>query len=596
MCTACESSFGRRRFIRRALVGGGLVAVAGSVGELFGAPGAAASPAAPPPPPSPLSPPFEIAAMGEDGVIGTTDPSAMTQAVGGSPFSASDGLIQVTNAISVAAPPIVRRSQWGADESLRSNQRSFAPIRKFVIHHTASANHPSNPASVIREMYGYHIQRGYADLGYNFVIDQNGVIYEGRYSRPYGSGEQVTGEDTNGWGIVGGHAAAMNGATCGIVLMGDFTASDPTDAAVASLVWLLSWKAARHRIDAINSDPYITRFGARVTTPNIAGHRQIGDTSCPGRLANLLPAIRQQVSANAGAWPAITIDITKVTRYEFGAQPTAPAPTAVAVSAGAGAGSGASPAAAASAAPLLPVPMAIGTTGEAVKVVQRALRQTGIRVGVDGAFGNQTRNALVSFQTAKGLTRSGQADLATVSALGLVDTTKSNILVVPLRAGAKGDAVRRVQGALVNQSLRVAVDGDFGLQTRFAVYQFQKKKALRASGDVDLATAGALGIVAATAPGTATTTASALTSSGSGSRRARVRRVPAHRRSRCPCGSACAATTSVPCSGRCAVPGTRSRSTVTSARSPAPSSPASRRPRACPPPATCTAGQPRRSA
>ena len=516
MCTACEPSFGRRRFIRRALVGGGLVAVVGSVGELFDAPSAAASPV----PSSSLPPPFEDAAMGEDGVIGTTDASATAQAADGSPFSAVDGLVQVTNAISVAAPPIVRRAQWGADESLRSNQRSYAPIRKFVVHHTASANHPSNPAAVIREMYGYHIQRGYTDLGYNFVIDHNGVIYEGRYSRPYGNGEQVTGEDTNGWGIVGGHAAAMNGATCGIVLMGDFTASDPTDAAVASLVWLLSWKAARHRIDAINSDPYITRFGARVTTPNIAGHRQIGDTSCPGRLANLLPAIRQQVAANAGAWPAITIDITKVTRYEFGAQPTLPAATAataVAVGAGAGAGSSATPAATASAGPLLPVPMAIGTTGEAVKVVQRALRQAGTRVGVDGAFGNQTRKALVSFQTAKGLSRSGQADLATVSALGLVDSTKSNILVVPLRAGAKGNAVRRVQGALVNQSLRVAVDGDFGLQTRFAVHQFQKKKGLRASGDVDLATAGALGVVAATAPATATATASALTSGSSGS-------------------------------------------------------------------------------
>ncbi|HEY5876386.1 MAG TPA: N-acetylmuramoyl-L-alanine amidase, partial [Ilumatobacteraceae bacterium] len=282
MCTACESSFGRRRFIRRALVGGGLVAVAGSVGELLEPHGAAASPA-PTPPSSPSAPssPFEVAAMGEDGVIGTTDPSTTTLAAGGSPFSATDGLFQATNAISIAAPPIVRRSQWGADESLRSNQRSYAPIRKLVVHHTASSNHPSNPAAVIREMYGYHLQRGYTDLGYNFVIDHNGVIYEGRYSRPYGSGEQITGEDTNGWGIVGGHAAAMNGATCGIVLMGDFTASEPTDAAVASLVWLLSWKAARHRIDAINSDPYITRFGARVTTPNVAGHRQIGDTSCP---------------------------------------------------------------------------------------------------------------------------------------------------------------------------------------------------------------------------------------------------------------------------------------------------------------------------
>ena len=409
----------------------------------------------------------------------------------------------------------MRRAQWGADESLRSNQRSYTPIRKLVVHHTASANHPSNPASVIREMYGYHRQRGYTDLGYNFVIDQMGVIYEGRYSRPYGRDEQVTGEDTNGWGIVGGHSAAMNGATCGIVLIGDFTASDPTDAAVASLVWLLSWKAARHRIDAINSDPYITRFGARVTTPNLAGHRQIGDTSCPGRLANLLPAIRQQVVANAGAWPAITIDITKAIRYEFGAQPTAPASSAVAVSASAGAAAGPAPATTVASSPLLPVPMAIGTTGEAVKVVQRALRQTGLRVGVDGAFGNQTRNALVSFQTTKGLTRSGQADLATVSALGLVDATKSNILVVPLRAGAKGDAVRRVQGALVTQGVRVAVDGDYGLQTRFAVYQFQKNKSLAATGDVDLATAGALGIVAATASAAATTSSAALTSSGS---------------------------------------------------------------------------------
>ena len=53
---------------------------------------------------------------------------------------------------------------------------------------SVAASPASNPASVIREMYGYHVQRGYSDLGYNFVIDHKGVIYEGRYSRPYGSG------------------------------------------------------------------------------------------------------------------------------------------------------------------------------------------------------------------------------------------------------------------------------------------------------------------------------------------------------------------------------------------------------------------------
>jgi len=76
-----------------------------------------------------------------------------------------------------AAPRIITRAEWGADESIRNSGRAFAPIRKLIVHHSASGNNPSNPASVVRDLYRYHvIDRGYSDIGYNFVIDHKGNI------------------------------------------------------------------------------------------------------------------------------------------------------------------------------------------------------------------------------------------------------------------------------------------------------------------------------------------------------------------------------------------------------------------------------------
>lgn len=496
MCIACERPFDRRQFLGRALSAGGLVALAGSFAELFDPRGATAA-----------APPFEVDAVGEDGFGASGDTTT-----GLSDLGAAAGLVQAPNISGVPAPPIVRRSEWRADETQRSNHRTFTPIRKFVVHHTASANRPASPRAVIREMYGYHLGAGYADLGYNFVIDHNGIVYEGRYARRYAGNEQVTGEDGNGWGVVGGHAAGMNAAACGVVLIGDFTSSNPTDAAVASLVWLLSWKASRHRVDALNSDPYITRTGQRMTTENITGHRRIGQTSCPGRLAGLLPAIREQVAANAGRWPAVTIDVTRVARHEWTAASTVPArpePVSTAPVAPAGPAPGGS---------LLPVPMAVGTRGEAVRTVQRALRSTGITVTADGIFGPRTRQAVVSFQQARGLTSSGQVDVATVSALGLTDANRSNLIVLPARRGSQGPAVRAVQRALVTRGVPVVIDGIFGNQTRAGVHQFQRANGMSASGEVDLRTAAALGIVAVQPASLGVSSGSTATQgSGSGS-------------------------------------------------------------------------------
>lgn len=226
--------------------------------------------------------------------------------------------IPSVNVASVAMPTIVRRAEWGADESLRAPTRVFAPIRKLVVHHTATDNRPANPADVVRYVYRYHVgTKGYSDLGYNFMIDHRGTIYEGRYSRRYGT-EAVNGEDHNGWGVVGAHAKAMNAGTCGICLIGNFDVAGPSDAALASLQWLLAYKASRHRIDLSTDDPFVNLYDEWYQFANLSGHRNVGSTACPG--ANLyatLPTLRQNATGQAGHWNALVADIPRLQRYEW---------------------------------------------------------------------------------------------------------------------------------------------------------------------------------------------------------------------------------------------------------------------------------------
>ncbi len=189
----------------------------------------------------------------------------------------------------LAAPAIISRAAWGADESIRMNERQYAPIRKLIVHHTASAEpRPASPAAVVRGTYRYHVQgRGFSDVGYNFMIDHRGAIYEGRFARRYGAGEPITGEDHNGWGVVGAHVIrTMNHGSCGVCLIGDFTlAARRLDAAIASLTSVLAWKAGRHRIDVLEDDVYENLYKSFFRFKNISGHRDVGADPVPRRAA-----------------------------------------------------------------------------------------------------------------------------------------------------------------------------------------------------------------------------------------------------------------------------------------------------------------------
>ncbi|MGH8975252.1 MAG: N-acetylmuramoyl-L-alanine amidase, partial [Acidimicrobiia bacterium] len=129
-----------------------------------------------------------------------------------------------------AQPEVVSRAAWGADEGMRTGTPEFATPTKLVVHHTVTPNDDPDPASTVRAIYAYHTrQNGWNDIGYNFLVDASGRVYEGRYARPYGPGETPTGEDPDGRGVIGAHARGFNVGSVGVALLGDFSgAAEPT--------------------------------------------------------------------------------------------------------------------------------------------------------------------------------------------------------------------------------------------------------------------------------------------------------------------------------------------------------------------------------
>jgi len=196
------------------------------------------------------------------------------------------------------APEIVTRRQWGADESLRDGRPHYAAVKMAFIHHTASGNiyTAAEAPAVMRGIYAYHTRSlGWSDIGYNFLVDRFGTIYEGRH----GGMKR---------GVVGAQVLGFNTGSTGISVIGDFAGDAPPAAALASLEKLLAWKLRIHRLDPRGTaklkcdatDKYAR--GARVSFPVIAGHRQANHTECPGNIFYpLLPTVRLEAAGRPQA-------------------------------------------------------------------------------------------------------------------------------------------------------------------------------------------------------------------------------------------------------------------------------------------------------
>ena len=219
-------------------------------------------------------------------------------------IDASSGPVPVPVYRPTPQPEIITRAGWGADEGMRKGNPQFAPISKLIVHHTVTSNNDPDPAQTVRAVYAYHTRHnGWDDIGYNFLVDQQGRVYEGRWARAYRPGEAPTGEDESGRGVIGAHAKAVNPGTAGVALLGDYSGGVvPPGPALDGLIRVLAWKAGRHNIDPNGAAPFTAKDGSQRTFPNISGHRDVGQTGCPGgRIYERLPEIRQRVAEAMGA-------------------------------------------------------------------------------------------------------------------------------------------------------------------------------------------------------------------------------------------------------------------------------------------------------
>jgi hypothetical protein len=186
-------------------------------------------------------------------------------------------------------PRVISRAEWGANESWAGSPSYASRVHMGVVHHTATSNSYSDARAVMRSMYHYHTQSlGWKDLGYNIVIDREGNVYEGRK----GGLEN---------GVIGAHARNFNTGSFGVSVIGNYENANPTSASLRALEKVIAWQS---RVYGINPSGTTTAMdGTRRST--IVGHRQVGQTACPGRIQNHLESIRTVAAANSIQFPDV---------------------------------------------------------------------------------------------------------------------------------------------------------------------------------------------------------------------------------------------------------------------------------------------------
>ena len=205
-------------------------------------------------------------------------------------------------------PQIIARTGWAGRGARPGGGPYYGAVQLAFVHHSENPNGyaAAQVPAMIRSIFIYHRQvRGWLDIGYNFVVDAYGRIWEARAG---GIDEPV----------IGAQAGGYNAVSTGIAVLGSFDFAVPSAAAQEALARLLAWKLSLHGVPAtgdvgVEVDPsgaFFSRYspGRRVLLPRIAGHRDADTTDCPGeQLYARLPAIRRRAKALAGEPAVLTL-------------------------------------------------------------------------------------------------------------------------------------------------------------------------------------------------------------------------------------------------------------------------------------------------
>ncbi|MCZ4604348.1 FG-GAP-like repeat-containing protein [Streptomyces sp. Lzd4kr] len=211
----------------------------------------------------------------------------------------------------VTRPPITTRAQWGADESQVDDPPTYLDkVQAVFVHHTAGSNSYScaQSASIVRGIMAYHTEvNGWNDLGYNFLVDKCGQIFEGR----------AGGVDLP---VMGAHTYGFNSYSAGISILGDFEGDPakgilparPTRATLESVARVAAWKLGQYGVSptgkvtlTAGGNTGVWDEGEEATLSTVSGHRDAFATECPGDAMYAKLGEIRRFAASAGANSAI---------------------------------------------------------------------------------------------------------------------------------------------------------------------------------------------------------------------------------------------------------------------------------------------------
>ena len=190
-------------------------------------------------------------------------------------------------------PAIQARSEWtdlgweAENEGCEDGPWFADNVQGVIVHHTVTSNNYSEGAAddLVRAIRWGHVRiNGWCDIGYNFVVDRFGTIWEGR------SG----GTDLP---VIGGHTKGFNTSLVGVAMLGQHqpgaspAVATPSSATAAAIESLAAWKLGRHGVDPAgttwlknrsSSGPHRKASQEWHLVRTVLAHRDLGLTSCPG--------------------------------------------------------------------------------------------------------------------------------------------------------------------------------------------------------------------------------------------------------------------------------------------------------------------------
>jgi hypothetical protein len=204
--------------------------------------------------------------------------------------SAGSGALDLQATTFTPKPVIYSRRQWGANERMRErNSLHYFEVHAGFVHHTVNANGYTRAEvpGILRSIYAYHTRSlGWSDVGYNFLVDKFGRIWEGRYGgvdRP----------------VVGAHTLGYNDWSFAMSAIGNYETVGPSNAMLQAYGSLFAWKLSLHGVKASSDRQWVGTKYFR----GINGHRDAGQTACPGRyLYAKIPLIRQYAAKAQRGW------------------------------------------------------------------------------------------------------------------------------------------------------------------------------------------------------------------------------------------------------------------------------------------------------